>query len=152
VGVYFLIVLTPFIRKTPRRRRGDRVDLRRQSVAAICCCCARHHRQRFVQILDRRRLARFRLDAPDDAAADVLAARERVLKRLGMTLVMPLRAGTRILIRRVGASFTRRSTVALRDRHRFIYAGSFCNLHALAPRWEQARRTLPFAALGIVVL
>jgi membrane protein DedA with SNARE-associated domain len=88
---------------------------------------------------------------------DVLAARERVLKRLGMTLVIArFVPGTRIpLFVASGlfhAPFGRVAAYVIGTA--FIYAGIiFAIFHALgAPMGEQARRTLPFAALGIVVL
>jgi len=89
--------------------------------------------------------------------ADVLAARERVLKRLGLTLVIArFVPGTRIpLFVASGlfhAPFGRVATYVIGTA--FIYAGViFAVFHALgATMGEQARRTLPFAALGIVVL
>ena len=89
--------------------------------------------------------------------ADVLAARERVLKRLGVTLVIArFVPGTRIpLFVASGlfhAPFERVAAYVVGTA--FIYAGIiFAVFHALgATMGEQARRTLPFAALGIVVL
>jgi membrane protein DedA with SNARE-associated domain len=89
--------------------------------------------------------------------ADVLAARDRVLKRLGVTLVIArFVPGTRIpLFVASGlfhAPFSRVAAFVIGTA--FIYAGIiFAVFHALgATMGEQARRTLPFAALGIVVL
>jgi membrane protein DedA with SNARE-associated domain len=89
--------------------------------------------------------------------ADVLAARERVLKRLGVTLVIArFVPGTRIpLFVASGlfhAPFGRVAAYVVGTA--FIYAGTiFAVFHVLgATMGEQARRTLPFAALGIVVL
>ena len=88
---------------------------------------------------------------------DVLAARERVLKRLGMTLVVArFVPGTRIpLFVASGlfhASFGRVAAYVIGTA--FIYAGIiFAVFQALgAAMGEEARRTLPFVALGIVVL
>jgi membrane protein DedA with SNARE-associated domain len=88
---------------------------------------------------------------------DVLAARERVLKRLGVTLVIArFVPGTRIpLFVASGlfhAPFGRVAAYVIGTA--FIYAGIiFGVFHALgAAMGDQARRTLPFAALGIVVL
>lgn len=89
--------------------------------------------------------------------ADVLAARERVLKRLGLTLIIArFVPGTRIpLFVASGlfhAPFGRVSAYVIGTA--FIYAGIiFAVFQALgAAMGEEARRTLPFVALGLVVL
>jgi membrane protein DedA with SNARE-associated domain len=89
--------------------------------------------------------------------ADVLAARERVLKRLALTLVIArFVPGTRIplfiasgLFR---APFGRVAAYVIGTA--FLYAGViFAVFHALgAAMGEEARRTLPYVALGMVVL
>ncbi|MBI3437451.1 MAG: hypothetical protein HY054_02140 [Proteobacteria bacterium] len=88
---------------------------------------------------------------------DVLAARERVLRRLGLTLIIArFVPGTRIpLFVASGlfhAPFARVATYVIATA--FLYAGViFAAFHALgAALGEQARRTLPFVALGIVVV
>ena len=88
---------------------------------------------------------------------DVLAARERVLKRLGLTLVIArFVPGTRIpLFIASGlfhAPFGRTAAYVIGTA--FLYAGIiFTVFHALgAAMGEEARRTLPFVALGIVAL
>ena len=89
--------------------------------------------------------------------ADVLAARERVLKRLGLTLVIArFVPGTRIpLFIASGlfhAPFGRTAAYVIGTA--FLYAGIiFAVFHALgAAMGDEARRTLPFVALGIVAL
>jgi membrane protein DedA with SNARE-associated domain len=89
--------------------------------------------------------------------ADVQAARERVLKRLGMTLVIArFVPGTRIPLFIASGLFHAPlgRVAAYVIGTAFIYAGIiFAVFHALgAVMGEEARRTLPFAALGIVVL
>ncbi len=89
--------------------------------------------------------------------SDVLAARERVLKRLGLTLVIArFVPGTRIPLFIASGLFRAplASVAAYVVATAFIYAGViFAVFHALgAAMGEEARRTLPFVALGIVVL
>ena len=88
---------------------------------------------------------------------DVLAAKERVLRRLGVTLIIArFVPGTRIpLFVAAGlfhAPFGRTAAYVIGTA--FIYAGIiFAVFHALgAAMGEEARRTLPFVALAIVVL
>jgi membrane protein DedA with SNARE-associated domain len=88
---------------------------------------------------------------------DVIAAKERVLRRLGVTLVIArFVPGTRIpLFVAAGlfrAPFGR--TAAYVVATALIYAGIiFLVFQVLgAAMGEQARRTLPFAALGVVAL
>ena len=89
--------------------------------------------------------------------ADVLAARERVLKRLGLTLVIArFVPGTRIPLCIASglfhAPFGRVAAYVIGTA--FLYAGViFAVFHALgAAMGEEARRTLPYVALGMVVL
>jgi membrane protein DedA with SNARE-associated domain len=89
--------------------------------------------------------------------AEVQAARERVLKRLGLTLVIArFVPGTRIpLFIASGlfhAPFERVAAYVVGTA--FIYAGAiFAVFHALgAAMGDEARRTLPFVALAIVGL
>jgi len=91
------------------------------------------------------------------ARADVQAARERVLKRLGLTLVIArFVPGTRIPLFIAAGVFRAplASAAAYIVATAFIYAGIiFAVFHALgAAMGAEARRTLPFIALGIVVL
>jgi membrane protein DedA with SNARE-associated domain len=89
--------------------------------------------------------------------ADVLAAKERVLRRLGVTLIIArFVPGTRIpLFVATGlfhAPFGRVAAYVIATA--LIYAGViFVAFQALgAAMGEEARRTLPFVALGIVAL
>ncbi len=91
------------------------------------------------------------------ARADVLAARERVLKRLGLTLVIArFVPGTRIPLFIASGLFHApfERVAAFIVGTAFVYAGViFAVFHALgAAMGEEARRTLPFIALGVVVV
>jgi membrane protein DedA with SNARE-associated domain len=157
-GIYVLIVITPFIQEdtavvgaaTASISSADPVACYLLLVLGISCSDLFKYwigRASHVFGWTRRLTSR----------PDVLAARERVLKRLGLTLLIArFVPGTRIplfvasgLFR---APFARVAAYVVGSA--FAYAGAiFAVFHTLgAAMGEQARRTLPLVALAIVLL
>ncbi|MBS0384706.1 MAG: hypothetical protein JSS00_05085 [Proteobacteria bacterium] len=157
-GIYLLIVITPFIQEdtavvgaaTASLSGADPLACYLLLVFGISCSDLFKYwigRAAHVFGWTRRMTQR----------ADVLAARERVLKRLGLTLAIArFVPGTRIpLFIASGlfhAPFTRVAAYVIGSA--FVYAGVISALfNALgAALGDEARQKLPFAALGIVIL
>lgn len=157
-GVYLLIVVTPFIQEdtavvgaaTASISGADPVGCYLLLVLGISCSDLFKYwigRASHVFAWARRTAQR----------PEVLAARERVLKHLGLTLVIArFLPGTRIPLFVASGLFHAPlgRVAAFVIGTAFVYAGViFAVFQALgAAMGEQARRTLPFIALGIVIV